>query len=222
MRRPVNACWLSAGLVLAAGVVPAAAQTPRVEVAIVGALTGAVSAGDVKADLTDASGGTLTLFRTSNRITAGKGIEGLVSLRFREQLRIELGVGWATADFESRVSGDFEGVPDLTATQGLQQFTGEIALAYRFVNRGRWTVFARGGAGAFREITRDRALVDNGLAASLGGGTQFLIRQAPAGFFGRVALRAEARVLARRGGIEFGDVGTRLTPVFAAGLVVGR
>lgn len=215
-----RACVVS--LVLLAAVMPAAAQTPRVEVALGGILTGAVSAGDVNADLTDSSGGTLTLFRTSNRVTSGQGVEGRVSLRLREKLQIEFGAGWVSADFESHISSDFEGAPDLSATQGVQQFAGEVALAYRVLSRGRWGAFVRVGVGGFREITSDRALVDNGLSGTVGGGAQFQIRQAPSGFFSRVGLRADARLLARRGGIEFGDVGTRLSPVFVAGLVIGR
>ena len=209
-------------MLLAGAVAPAAAQAPKVEVVIGGLLTGAVQAGGVDADLIDPSGGTLTLFRTSSRITPGTGLEGQVSLRLRERLRIEIGLGWVSADFESRVSSDLEGVPDLSVTKGAHQFAGEVALAYRFLSRGRWSAFARGGAGGFREITSDRALVDNGFAASLGAGAQVLIRQAASGFFGRVGLRGEARLLARRGGIEFGDGGTRLSPMFVVGVVIGR
>jgi hypothetical protein len=212
-----------AALVAVVGsVMPVAAQTPRVEIAVGGMLAGVTSAGETNATLLNSSGGALTLFRTSNRITAGKGVEGLVSMRLRERLRVEVAFGWANADFESRISGDFEGAPDVSVTQGVQQFSGDVALVHRVIQRGRLAAFVRGGAGVFREVTSDRAVVDNGVTASLGGVTQFLVRQAASGLFGRVALRAEARLVVRRGGIEFGSASTRLSPVFVAGLVVGR
>jgi len=217
VRAFVGAVLLSAGLVT-----PAAAQTPRWEFGIGALLTGRESAGTTNASLLSPGGDTVTLFRTTNRITSGLGVESQLSWRLRERLRAEIAFGWVSADLESRVSGDFEDVVDVSLTQGLQQFRGEVAVAYRLLQRGRWSAFVRGGAGGFREITTDKALVGNGTSASLGGVAHFLVRQAPSGLFGRIALRFEARAVVRQGGVKFGNDGARVSPAFVAGLVIGR
>jgi hypothetical protein len=201
---------------------PAAAQSPKVEVTLGTVITGRASAGDVDATLIDTGGNPLTLFKTSNRITPGIGIEGAVSLRLRPRLRLEVAGSWVNADLESRVSGDFEGAPPITATSGLHQFAADASVIRQFTRRGRWDPFVRAGAGWLREMTSDRALVENGLSVNVGGGIKYWVRESQPGLFGRLALRVDVRLAARRGGITFGDAGTRLTPVFAAGIVFGR
>jgi len=214
--------FVGALLVCAGAVTPAAAQTPRWELGIGALVTGTESAGDTNASLLSPGGDSLTLFRASHRITSGLGLEGGLSWRLRDKLRAEVAIGWLKADFESRISGDFEDVPDVSLTQGVQQFRGEVAVAYRVLHRGRLSAFVRGGAGAFREITTDQALVGNGASASLGGVAHVLVRQAPSGLFGRLAIRVEARAVVRRSGITFGEEGARVSPTFVAGLVFGR
>ncbi len=217
MRALVGVFLLSAGLVA-----PAAAQTPRWEVGIGALLTGRESAGTTSASVLGPGGDSLTLFRATNRVTSGLGVESQLSLRLRERLRAEFAFGWVRADLESLIFGDFEGVPDVSLTQGVQQFRGEVAVAYRLLQRGRLSAFVRGGAGGFREITTDQALVGNGASASLGGVAHVLVRQAPSGLFGRIALRLEARAVVRHGGVKFGDEGARVSPAFVAGLIISR
>jgi len=209
-------------LVLFALPAPAAAQEPKVELILGGVFTGAVPAGDVDATLIDPSGGTLTLFRTSNRIASSTGFEGLVSLRLWEWLRVEASAGWGGAYFESRVSGDFEGAPSESVRLRVHRFSSDLALVFRVASAGRWSLFVRAAGGGFRELTADRAFVENGTTGSLGAGMQLVIRDAGGGFFDRIAVRAEGRAMARRGGIEFGDDRNRVSPVVAAGLVFGR
>jgi len=218
----VRRALLGAFLVSAITVMPAAAQTPRWELGVGALVTGTESAGTTNATLLTPGGETLTLFRSTNRVASGLGAESFLSWRLRERLRAEVAFGWLTTDFESRISGDFEDVPGLSITQGVKQYRGEVAVAYRLLNRGRLSAFVRGGAGGYREITGDKALAGNGVSGSLGGVAHYLVRQAPSGFFGRLAIRVEARAVVRRGGIKFGDEGARLSPVFVAGLVVGR
>lgn len=201
---------------------PTLAQSDRVQVGVGGAFSGAASAGTSEATLIDSSGGSLVLYRSVNRVTFGKGVEGLISMPLRDGLRVELGVAWVRAEFESQISSDFEDVPDLAVTQSFNQYTGEIALVWGVIRRNRFDVFVRGGAGGFREITSDRALVDNGWRATVGGGMQFRVREAASGWLGRLALRADLRLQVRGAGIEFGDSRTRVSPLVFAGLVIGQ
>lgn len=200
----------------------AAAQTSRVEVTLGGVVSGRASAGDANATLVDSGGSVLTLFTTSNRVTTGAGAEAQVAVRIRQRLLVELSGSWLKTNLETRVTSDLEDATPITASLGLHQFTVEGSLNYRFARRGRWDPFVRGGAGWLRELTTDRALVENGLSANFGGGIKYWVRESRPGLFGRLALRAEVRLVARHGGIAFGDAGTRLAPMFAAGLVIGR
>lgn len=200
----------------------ASAQTPRVEVTVGAVVSGRASAGDVNATLIDSGGNPLTLFKTTNRVTTGMGAEAQVAVRIRQRLLAELSGTWVPTRLETRVASDLESAAPITARLGLHQFTVEGSLQYRFSRRGRWDPFVRGGAGWLRELTTDRALVENGLSVNLGGGIKYWVRESGPGVFGRLALRAEVRLVARHGGIAFGDAGTRLAPMFAAGLVIGR
>jgi hypothetical protein len=216
------------GLVVAALVivtVPASqvwAQSARWGVALGGTFSGPASAGTTEAALIDPAGEELTLFRTSNRIKSGVGAEGVISRRLSERLRLEVAVGWASSRFESTISSDFENASGLTASLKAHQFTGELGLAYRVVQRGRFDVFVRAAGGGFREITEDRSLVENGWRASVGGGTLIRLRQSPSGFFGNLGLRADVRMQVRGAGIAFGDSARRVSPGVFAGLVIGQ
>lgn len=214
--------WIGTMLVVAVLAAPAWAQPAQGEVGVGGVFTGAAQAGTVDALLLDPSGGTLRLYRTTNRIGSGFGAEGLFSKRLGERWRWELAIGWGRTDLETEVSADFEDVPPLTVAQTVNQYSAELALAYRVVQRGRVDVFVRAGGGGFREITTDRALVDNGWRASVGGGTQLRLRQASSGWLGGLALRADVRMQARGRGIAFGDSRARLSPSVFAGLVIGQ
>lgn len=200
----------------------ASAQTPRVEVTLGGVVAGPASTGDVNATLIDSGGNALTLFKSSNRVTTGMGAEAQVAVRIRQRLFVELSGTWVPTHMETRVTSDLEGAAPIAARLGVHQFTVEGSLQYVFARRGRWDPFVRGGAGWLRELTTDRAVVENGFGANLGGGIKYWVRESRPGLFGRLALRAEVRLVARRGGLAFGDAGTRLAPMFAAGLVIGR
>ena len=187
-----------------------------------GVASGAAPAGDVNATLIDSNGNALSLFKTANRIAPGIGAELHVAVRVRPRLRIELSGAWRRADLESEVTSDFEDASAITVGQGMNQFTVEGSVVYGFARRGKIDPFLRAGAGWLREITADRALVENGLSANLGGGIKYWVRESRPGLFGRLALRVEARLAVRHGGIAFGDAGVRLAPTLAAGLVIGR
>lgn len=214
---------LSAAFALAFGAVarPAFAQSSSIEIGVGGAFTGSASAGSTDATLLDPAGEPLRLFRTTNRIGSGWAIEGLVSSRLTDKVRLELALGWGSAEYETQISSDFEDVPAATATHSVNQFTAELGLAWRVIERESFDVFLRGAGGGFREITSDRALVDNGWRASVGGGAHFRLRDG-AGWFGRMALRTDVRLQARGKGIAFGSSATRWSPVVFAGLVFGH
>ncbi len=198
------------------------AQTPTLEFIVGTTLDGPSSAGTTRAELLDPAGNPVTLFEAKHRTTSTIGLAGAVSYRIRPRLALELSGGWTRPDFESRITDDFEGATNTTLALGMHRFTVEVSAVRRFGRRGAIEPYARVGAGWLRELTRDRALVDDGVAAHVGAGMNYWLREGRPGWLGDVALRADVRFSVRRGGIALGDAGTRWSPDLVVGLVVGR
>jgi len=208
--------WLTLAAASLVAWLPAAvhAQTPKLEFTVGAALNGPSSAGTTRAELLDPAGNPVTLFEAKHRTTSAVGLAGAVSYRIRPRLAIELSGGWTRPDFESRIADDFEGADDTTLTLGMHRFAVELGAVRHFGRRGALEPYARIGVGWLRELTRDRALVDDGVAAHVGGGLKY--------WLGHVALCADVRLSARRGGIALGAAGTRWSPDVVAGLVIAR
>jgi hypothetical protein len=211
-------------LLIVVTLIPAAlhAQTPELEFTVGATLNGPSSAGTTRAELLDSAGNSLTVFESKQRMTAAIGLAGAMSYRLRPRLALEVSGGWTRPDVESRIVDDFEGADDMTLSLGTHRFTVELSAVRHFGRRGALEPYARAGAGWLRELTRDRTLVDDGLAAHVGGGAKYWLREGRPGWLGDVALRADVRLSARRGGIAPGDAGTRWSPDVVAGLVIAR
>jgi hypothetical protein len=198
------------------------AQTPKLEFAVGTILEGPSSAGTTRAELLDPAGNPVTLFEATHRTTAAVGLAGGVSYRIRPRFALELSGVWTRPDFESKISDDFEGAADTTLALGMHRFSVELSAVRHFGRRGALEPYARIGAGWLRELTRDRTLVDDGVAAHVGGGLKYWLREGRPGWLGDIALRADVRLAIRRGGIALGDAGTRWSPDVVAGLVIAR
>lgn len=198
------------------------AQTPKLEFIVGATLNGPSSAGTTRSELLDSAGNPVTLFESKQRTTSAVGLAGAISYRIGPRLALELSGGWTRPDFESQIVDDIEGTADTTLALGMHRFTVELGAVRHFGRRGAIEPYARVGAGWLRELTRDRALVNDGLAAHVGGGVKYWMREGRPGWLGTVALRADVRLAIRRGGIALGDAGTRWSPDVVAGLVIAR
>jgi hypothetical protein len=198
------------------------AQTPKLEFTVGTTLSGPSSAGTTRAELLDSAGNPLTLFEAEQRTTSAIGLAGAITYRLQPRLALEVSGGWTRPDFESRIVDDLEAADDTTLTLGAHRFTVELGAIRHYGRRGALEPYARLGAGWLRELTRDRALVDDGIAAHVGGGAKYWLREGRAGWLGDVALKADVRLSVRRGGISLGDAGTRWSPDLVAGLVIAR
>lgn len=198
------------------------AQTPKLEFTIGTTINGPSSAGTTRAELLDSAGNPVTLFEAEQRTTSAIGLAGAISYRLRPRLALEVSGGWTRPDFESRIVDDFEGADDTTLTLGAHRFTVELSAVRHFGRRGALEPYARLGAGWLRELTRDRALVDDGIAAHVGGGAKYWMREGRPGWLGDVAIRADVRLTVRRGGISLGETGTRWSPDLVVGVVIAR
>jgi hypothetical protein len=200
----------------------AEAQTRKIELALGAAVSGAASAGATRAELIDSSGNPVTLFEATHRTSVGLGMEAGLLYRWRPRLSLELSGSWTRPDLETKISDDFEDAGDTTLSLGMHRFSAELAVVRHFSRRGAAEPYVRAGAGWFRELTTDRALVDDGVTGHVGAGIKYWIREGRPGWIGDVALRADLRLAARQGGIELGDAGTRWSPAATVGVVIAR
>lgn len=208
--------------VFVAGLPAAAlAQSPGVEVTVAVLADGGASSGTTRAELLDPSGNPFVLFEASHRTTRSVGGEVGLGFRLASAWLVEVAGSWSRPSLESRIANDFEGVEEQTASMRLDRFALGVAAVRRFGD-GRATPYATAGVRWLRDLTDDRALVDDGLAAHAGAGLKYGLRTGRPGWLGHIALRAEARVTMRRGGLTVGEAGTRWSPSLLAGLVIAR
>lgn len=203
---------------------PAAAyaQSPKVELTVAAVADGASPAGTTRAELIDPSGNPFTLFEATHRTTLAPGLEGGVNWRVTQRWALGVTGSWSRPDFETRIFDDAEGAEPVTAALGMDRFTVELGIERRFGTSARWQPYARLAAGWLRELADDRALADGGVAAHVAGGLKYWVREGRPGWLGHIALRADARLALRRGGITLGDAGNRWSPTVAAGIVIAR
>jgi hypothetical protein len=196
--------------------------TPKVELSLGAIAAGATSAGTTTAQLIDSSGQPVTLFEAEHRTTWAAGLEAGVGFRVSPRWSIDLSGSWARPDLQTRISDDVEDAPPVTATLGMHRFTVAVGATRVVARRGRLAPYVRVAAAWVRELTVDRALVDDGVAADVGSGLKYWVREAQSGWLGHVALRADVRLTVRRGGITLGETATRWSPSVSAGLVIAR
>lgn len=213
-----------AGALMLALAVPvvAGAQTRKIEIGVGAVVSGPSSAGATRAELLDSSGNPVTLFDATHRTSVGLGVDAGLLYRIRPRVALELSGSWSQPDLETQISGDLEGAGDTTLSLGMHRFSAEASIVRHFTRRGAAEPYVRGGGGWFRELTTDRALVDDGVGAHVGGGLKYWVREGRAGWFGHMALRADVRLALRHGGITLGDGGTRWSPSGSVGLIISR
>ncbi len=222
--------WTAACLALwgpAAAPVRAQSPAPRVEVSISGLWSGGYALGSRPANETpNVGGGAFALFTTTSRTTAAHGAELRIAVPLGRRLALEAGGSWARASIETRISGDAEQAPDVSAVADFTQYVVDGAVVLRLprlaVVGGRAVPFAEAGAGYLRQLYPGNALVESGSIVHAGGGLHVWLRSRPAGWLKRVGIRADGRLCVRRGGIDLAGGGGRARAYGAvsAGLAV--
>lgn len=229
--------WMAAALIAAAAVVGGAAdaQAQRydptlfrrgaVEVDLGGAWQAQVPLGAVSAPLTGNQGAPVVdLFDTSTGIEAFPAVEARLGVHVSRVFEIEGGFRFARPQLETRITGDFEDAPDVTASESFAQYAIELngvvhLTALRF---GNGVPFIFGGVGYLRELHNGRTSVETGEQAQGGAGIKVLFMRSPRGLVRSVGIRADARVYARRRGVEIDDdEPVRLHGGAGAALVIG-
>jgi hypothetical protein len=224
-RRGGRCAWLvAAGLCALPVDAGAQALVPgRVEAGIGGHWIGAALFGERRATLTTSSGGPFTLFDTENDLTPVAGLEGRAALRIVRALELEASVTYGRADLRTRITSDVEGIPDVTVTAAIRQFSvGGALVAYLsgLAAGSRAIPFVTGGVSHLRHLHEGRTLVETGRLYHVGGGVSLLlVSRAGAPRLKAAGIRADVRAVLRTGGVA-PDQDVRTAPAAGASLFV--
>jgi hypothetical protein len=157
--------------------------------------------------------GSFQLFNSEPKLDATIGAQATVAFYLTPSLAIEGGFRYARPNLTVRLTEDFEGAPDVTASSTVTQYLFTGSLVYHFAGRGRVTPFIAGGAGHARDAHDGNEVVETGIEFHGKGGVKIWFTSGRR----RVGLRLEAGVSMIDGGFSFED-GRRTAPTAAAGL----
>lgn len=167
-------------------------------------LTGNPGAGDSSVDL----------FTSDPRVTPTVGAQVSLGVYLTRAVSIEGGVRYARPEISVRLSDDFEGAPDVTATSTLTQyvFTGSVLM--HFGGEGRVRPFIAAGAGHLRDVHEGNELVETGLEYHGKAGVKMWFGSGR----GKLGIRAEGGLAVLDGGFSFDEAERRVVPTATVGL----
>lgn len=202
-RRPSGLAILFALLAAA----PASAQDRHSWEIAAGAvwLSGA-GLGSSVATLERPGGGEFVLFRTDTSLEGAIGAAASLSWFATERLAMEAGFSYARPGVSTRVTGDAEDAPPVTATIGLQQYAIEGSARWYFNRRlAGARPFVRAGGGYLRQLDAQSAHVEAGRLFHAGVGVDRALVERTGARLDRIGLRLDARITGRSGGIDIDD-----------------
>jgi hypothetical protein len=169
---------------------------------------GAMSLGASEANETAPGGSAFRLFTTESQLNGPTAFEARIALRLSDRWALEANGSYGTPVLSTRIGSDVEGIPDVTATESVQQFTIEGAVV-RELQRwqlGRRTVpFVSAGAGYMRHLHERQTLAESGALYYLGAGANIILIARPDARLTVIGVRLDARAVFRAGGAAFDD-----------------
>ncbi len=205
-----------AGLVIAVALDPAVAAAQvyggrdvphagTIEVSGGGAWSRGYDLGSISAEETRNTGtgtGPFVLFTAESRVKPVAAVQGRLGVYLARSVSIEGGVSLARPQVSSRLSGDAEEAPGLTATESLTRIVGDGSLVLHLVGAsfagGNAVPFILGGAGYIRELHEKNEVVETGREYHAGAGLHY--------WFGRgkhrLGLRTDVGISRRSGGAD--------------------
>jgi hypothetical protein len=222
----ITSCFILASAALPASV---AAQVyigrdipHRGNVAISGgaAWSGGYDLGSASADETRNTGtgtGPFVLFSASSKADPSVGLQGKLGVFLASSVSVEGGVFVARPKISTRLTGDAESAPDLTATETLTRLVVDGSVLFHLTGvsfgGGRGVPFVIAGGGYLRDAHEKNEVIETGHEFHVGGGIQY--------WFGdgthRFGIRADAAVSSRTGGADGADT-TRTVPMVAGSI----
>ncbi len=215
----------AAAVTILLAAVPAEAQSrePRLQLSIGGLWEGGSDFGSQAATETrnQAGGDRYTLFETETVVEAAGGLDARLTYWLTRAVGAEIGAAWSRPRLVTRITGDAEGAPALSATSDVAQYVIDAAAVVRLtrvaLSHDRVEPFLTAGVGYLRLVYDGNAAVETGTALHAGGGALIWFRPARRGWLKRVGARAEARWTRQSGGIAFGEGGHRTFVALGAG-----
>ena len=227
----VRARRMTSWLILASAALPAsvAAQVyighdvpHRGNVAISGgaAWSGGYDLGSASADETRNTGtgtGPFVLFSASSKADPSVGLQGRLGVYLASAVSVEGGVFVARTNISTRLTGDAESAPDVTATETLTRLVVDGSVLFHLTGasfgEGRGVPFVMGGGGYLRDAHEKNEVIETGHEFHIGGGMHYWLGEGKR----RFGVRADAAVSWRTGGADGVDT-TRTMPMVAGSI----
>jgi hypothetical protein len=155
--------------------------------------------------------GPFALFASDSRVKAAPGAQIRIGVYLSRAISLEAGLQYGRPMISSRLSGDAEGAPDVTADETITRYLVDGSLLLHLTGLsfagGRGMPFLSGGAGYLRELHDLNEYVETGREYHATAGLKLWFGQgAP-----RFGLRADVGASIRDGGIDFRS-GRRTVP----------
>lgn len=196
---------LAAGVAADAHAQPAARS--RFELSIGALWTGGYSLGRGRATETrnQTDGDRFVLFDARGTATSGAGAEARLTFNVTPRVALEAGAAAAATSIATRLSGDAESAPDVTASEDVTEYIVDGAVMINLPRIRSMMPFVRAGVGYLRQLHDHASLVEDGRVFHAGGGVSFWLSSRRWSFIDAWGLRADARVLVREGAFTFDD-----------------
>ncbi|MFL6281280.1 MAG: hypothetical protein ACJ731_14280 [Vicinamibacterales bacterium] len=182
--------------------------------------SGGYDLGSASAEETRNSGtgtGPFVLFSASSRAGASAGLQAKLGVYLARLLSVEGGVLVGRPKISTRLTGDAESAPDLTATETLTRLVVDGSVLFHLATAsfagGNGVPFLSGGAGYLRDAHEKNEMIETGHEFHVGGGVHYWFGQGKH----RLGMRADAGVSWRRGGADSAE--TYRTVPTAAGSI---
>jgi hypothetical protein len=174
-----------------------------------GVWSGGFDLGSVSAEETRNTGtgtGPFVLFAVSSRMNSAPAAQGRLGVYLAKAASIEAGVLFARPKASSRLTGDAEGAPDITATETLTRLVvdGSLVLHLNGLSfaAGKGVPFVLGGGGYIRELHEKNEAIETGREYHAGAGLHFWLGN---GGKHRAGLRTDVGVSMRTGGADIAN-----------------
>jgi hypothetical protein len=161
-----------------------------------------------------ATPGPFTLFRADASVQSRAAVEARLGYALTRDFALELGGSYGRPVVSANITDDAEAGPERLSDQRLSQYIFDASAVWQLSapklgNRGR--PYVTGGAGYLRQLDVDRVKAETGRTFHIGAGLRYWLRGGDA-TRRALGLRAEARLQARTGGVDFAGK-TRVFPV---------
>ena len=158
--------------------------------------------------------GPFVLFQTDSRTESAPGALGKLGVYLSRSVSVEGGALFSRPDLSTRLTGDAESAPDLTAMETLTRIVVDGSVVFHLTGvsfaGGRGIPFVSAGAGYLRDLHEKNEVAETGHELHFGGGFHYWFGQGKH----RAGVRADVGISRRSGGADAIDT-ARTIPVIA-------